>query len=155
VSGPARAAAGFDYDGQVGRLIQLSHDALQTRVLSKLADCGFPELSPPHVRVLLAAEAGPQRLVELANRCRMSRQALNHLLGLLVRAGYLGRSEDGNARMLSLSSRGRAAAAMITLAIDEFEQVYRTRVGAAGYQQFVAVLREIVANEYGGDVDVD
>lgn len=147
-SPPPTRLAEFDVDGQVGRLIRQSNDALQRRVMSRLEASGFGDLGFVYVRVLLAALKGPQRPGRLADRCPMTRQALNHLLIPMIKTGYMKRvsgPSGHDTRFLSLTAKGNAAAAIAVLVIDEFEQHYQSQVGPEAYEAFKHVLRLMAA----------
>ena len=69
-------------------------EAVQRHMLERLHERGFDDLDAAHLNVF--QYPGPQgaRPSELAARLRISKQALNYLLGELERLGYLERRPD-------------------------------------------------------------
>src|SRR5262245_35960916 len=78
----------------IGALLRLPWEAVQRRMLERLHERGFDDLVPAHLNVF--QYPGPQGASpsELAARLRMSKQAVNYLLGELERLGYLERRPD-------------------------------------------------------------
>src|SRR3954471_3995225 len=78
----------------IGALLRVPWEAVQQRMLERLHERGFDDLDAAHLNVF--QHPGPQgvRPSELAARLRMSKQALNYLLGQLERRGYLERHVD-------------------------------------------------------------
>src|SRR5262245_59721254 len=75
----------------IGALLRLPWEAVQRHMLERLHERGFTDLQPAHLNVF--QYPGPQgaKPSELAARLRMTKQALNYLLGELERLGYLER----------------------------------------------------------------
>src|SRR3954466_7872612 len=93
---------------------------------------GFDPPAAPHLPVF--QYPGPQgaRPSELAARLRMSKQALNYLLGALERLGYLERQappDDQRSRRIPLPARGVATIAVIRDAVAEVEAAWTARLG--------------------------
>src|SRR3954462_14605029 len=108
----------------IGALLRLPWEAVQRRMLERLHDLGFDDLDAAHVNVF--QYPGPQgaRPSELAARLRISKQALNYLLGQLERLGYLERRPDPDdlrSKRLALTPRGIAAIKVIREAVAEVE----------------------------------
>src|SRR5215813_10970761 len=78
----------------IGALLRVPLEQVQRRMLQRLHEHGFDDLDAAHLPVF--QYPGPQgaRPSELAARLRMSKQALNYLLGQLERLGYLERRAD-------------------------------------------------------------
>jgi DNA-binding MarR family transcriptional regulator len=82
---------------------------------------------------------GPQgtRPSELAARLRISKQALNYLLGGLERLGYLERradSDDLRSKRIALTPRGIAAVGVIREAVGEVESAWAEQLGAERFE---------------------
>src|SRR6476469_8929428 len=93
---------------------------------------GFDALDAAHLTVF--QYPGPQgaRPSELAARLRMSKQALNYLLGGLERLGYLERPpnpDDQRSRRIHLTARGVATIPVIRGAVAEVEEEWTARLG--------------------------
>ena len=114
----------------IGALLRIPWEAVQRRMLERLHERGFDDLDAAHLNVF--QYPGPQgaRPSELAARLRISKQALNYLLGELERLGYLERRPDPDdlrSKRIALTPRGTAAIRVIRDAVGELE----SRLGAA------------------------
>jgi DNA-binding MarR family transcriptional regulator len=94
---------------------------------------------------------GPQgaRPSELASRLRMSKQALNYLLGSLERAGYLERQphpDDSRSRRIVLTRRGLRAVEVIRDAVAEVETSWTHLLGAKRFAQLHTTLEQLGRN---------
>jgi DNA-binding MarR family transcriptional regulator len=144
----------FDPNEHMGRLLRLSMGALEHRMKRRLKEGGFEDLSPTQIKILLAAAAGPQRPGELAVRCGMTRQAMNHMVIMMRDQDYMEKTKGApgeGPRLLFLTAKGMAAAALAVLTSLEFERDYREAFGSKVFDDVLLVLRAM-ANEAGGDV---
>ena len=93
----------------IGALLRIPWEATQRRMLERLHERGFDDLDAAHLNVF--QYPGPQgaRPTELAARLRISKQALNYLLGELERLGYLERRPTPTTCAPSASPSPRAA----------------------------------------------
>src|SRR5438046_2766822 len=82
----------------IGALLRMPWEAVQEHMLERLHADGFDDFDASYLAVF--GYPGPQgeRPSELATRLRMSKQALNHLLGQLENRGYLARQGDPDDR---------------------------------------------------------
>src|SRR5512132_4315982 len=92
----------------IGALLRMPWEAVQRRMLELLHERGFGDLDAAHLNVF--QYPGPQgaRPSELATRLRMSKQAVNYLLGELERMDYLARRADpadGRSKRVALTAR--------------------------------------------------
>src|SRR5213592_1459896 len=111
----------------IGALLRMPWEAVQTHMLEELHERGFDDLDAAHLNVF--QYPGPQgaRPSELAARLRISKQALNYLLGELERLGYLERRpdpEDLRSKRVALTARGIAAIGVIRDAVTEVETAW-------------------------------
>ena len=129
----------------IGALLRTPWDAVQRRMLERLHERGFDDLDPAHLTVF--RYPGPQgmRPTELAAQLRISKQALNYLLGQLERLGYLERQPDPDdlrSRRIALTPRGAAAVPVIRDAVAELEAEWARRLGAERFGR----LRELLVD---------
>ena len=100
----------------IGALLRVPAQAIHRRIIRELNAAGFEELRVPHMAVLQFPSPDGVRPGLLAERAGMSKQAMNQLLRSLEGLGYLARSDspdEGRARIVRLTKRGRAAYAKI------------------------------------------
>src|SRR3989454_7069181 len=103
-------------DMLMGELLRVPAQAIHRRIINELNAAGFGELRVPHMAVLQFPGPDGVRPGILAERAGMSKQAMNQLLRSLDALGYLARSDapdEGRARIVRLTKRGRAAYAKI------------------------------------------
>src|SRR6266581_4786253 len=100
----------------IGALLRVPAQAIHRRIINELNAAGFEELRVPHMAVLQFPSPDGVRPGMLAERAGMSKQAMNQLLRSLEALGYVARSDapdEGRARIVRLTKRGRAAYAKI------------------------------------------
>ena len=130
----------------IGALLRLPWEAVQRRMLERLHERGFDDLDAAHLNVF--QYPGPQgaRPSELAARLRISKQALNYLLGELERLGYLERRpdpDDRRSRRVALTDRGTSAIAVIRDAVGEVEAAWTRQLGPERFAQLRGLLLEV------------
>jgi len=130
----------------IGALLRMPWEAVQRRMLERLHARGFDDLDAAHLIVF--QYPGPQgaRPSELAARLRMSKQALNYLLGELERLDYLERRadpDDGRSKRIAVTARGTAAIGVIREAVAEMETTWKQQLGSNRFGELRALLVEL------------
>ena len=130
----------------IGALLRLPWEAVQRGMLERLHERGFDDLDAPHLNVF--QYPGPQgaRPSELAARLRISKQALNYLLGELERLGYLERRADPDdlrSKRVAVTPRGVSAIKVIREAVAEMEASWREQLGKERFEQLRGLLSEL------------
>jgi DNA-binding MarR family transcriptional regulator len=130
----------------IGALLRMPWEEVQRRMLERLHESGFDDLDAAHLNVF--QYPGPQgaRPSDLAARLRISKQALNYLLGSLERLGYLDRRPDPSdlrSKRLALTSRGTAAIKVIRDAVGEIETAWAQRLGPNRFAQLRSLLLDL------------
>src|SRR4051794_24402504 len=130
----------------VGALLRVPLEAVQQHMLDRLHASGFGDFDAPYLPVF--QYPGPQgmRPSDLASRLRISKQALNYLLGELERLGYLERRPDPNdqrAKRIALTSRGVGAVSVIREAVEETEAAWSERLGPKRFAQLRRLLVDL------------
>ena len=130
----------------IGALLRQPLETVRRHMLERLHERGFDDLDAAHLNVL--QYPGPQgaRPSELAARLRISKQALNYLLGELERRGYLERRPDPDdlrSRRLAFTPRGVAAVGVIREAVGEVEASWAEQLGAERFAQLRELLVEL------------
>ena len=112
--------------------------------LTSLTPPVLTELSIPHLAVLQFPGPDGVRPGTLAERAGMSKQAMNQLLRSLENLGYLVRSDvpdEGRARIVRLTKRGRAAYAKMLDILRDIEREWSAELGPKRF----AELKELLA----------
>ena len=142
---PAPADAPFG-PPLIGALLRMPWEMVQRRMLEQLHEHGFTDLDAAHLTVF--QYPGPQgtRPSQLAGRLRMSKQALNYLLGQLEHLGYLERQADPDdlrSKRIVLTRRGEAVGRQMRQAVGELEKEWAQQLGEERFTQLRDLLREL------------
>ena len=115
-------------------------------MLERLHERGFRDLEPAHLNIF--QYPGPQgaKPSELAVRLRISKQALNYLLGELERLEYIERRPDADdlrSKRIALTPRGTTVARVMRDAVDEIETTWAKQLGAERFAELRNLLLEL------------
>ena len=127
----------------IGALLRVPAQAIHRRLIQELNAAGFDGLSVPHMAVLQFPGPDGVRPGVLAERAGMSKQAMNRLLRSLEDLGYLVRSDapdEGRARVVRFTKRGRAAYAKILDILRDIEREWSAELGAKDFRRLKALL---------------
>ncbi len=130
-------------DMLIGALLRVPGQAIQRRLIRDLNAAGFQGLTLPHMAVLQFPGPDGARPTTLAERAGMSKQAMNQLLRSLEALGYISRSgvpNEGRARIIRFTKRGRAAYAKIHDLLREIEREWIDELGSKDFAQLKALL---------------
>src|SRR6516225_5026224 len=130
-------------DMLIGALLHVPAQAIHRRLISELNAAGFAELRLPHMAVLQYPGPDGVRPGTLAERAAMSKQAMNQLLRSLEDLGYLTRSkapDEGRARIIRFTKRGRAAYAKIHDILRDIELEWSAELGPREFAQLKELL---------------
>jgi DNA-binding MarR family transcriptional regulator len=116
--------------------------AAARKLLARMAEAGFGDVREGHGCVFgfIDMERG-SRLTELAERSGLTKQAVGEAVGELQRLGYLQRvpdPDDGRAKIITLTDRGRDACQTIRRLFDDVEREWAEQLG----EDRVAALRD-------------
>ena len=130
----------------IGALLRVPAQAIHRRIITDLNAAGFEDLRVPHMAVLQFPGPDGVRPGLLAERAGMSKQAMNQLLRSLEGLGYLARSDapdEGRARIVRLTKRGRAAYAKIHDILQAIEEEWRDELGTRDFTQLKTLLLRV------------
>jgi DNA-binding MarR family transcriptional regulator len=130
----------------IGVLLRTPFEKVRRHMLHRLHEHGFSDLEAAHLNVLQYPGPQGQRPSELANQLRMSKQALNYLLGQLEGFGYLERRpdpDDQRSKRIALTERGLSLVPVIRNAVREIEDEWTAQLGAARFAELRALLLEL------------
>jgi DNA-binding MarR family transcriptional regulator len=122
-------------------LMQVKAAALE-RMFERMAGAGFDDVREGHGCVFgfIDLEHG-SRLTDLADRARLTKQAVGEAVAELERKGYVERVPDpvdGRAKIIKLTERGHEAALTGRRLFAEIEREWAEQIG----QELMAALRE-------------
>jgi DNA-binding MarR family transcriptional regulator len=130
----------------IGALLRIPWEAVQRHMLERLHERGFADFDSAYLSVF--QYPGPQgaRPSDLATRLRISKQALNHLLGQLEKLGYLERRPDPDdlrSKRVALTVRGNSAVRVIREAVAEVEASWAQQLGSKRLAELRRLLLDV------------
>ena len=138
----------------IGSLLRIPYETVRDRMLSGLHERGYTDLVAAHLNLLLWPGPENRRPSELATQTRMSKQALNYLLGQLEQLGYLTRRDDSadqRSKRIHVTPRGQAAIKAIRETVHEVEAEWKQQLGPRKFAQ----LRDTLMQLQGSDARAD
>lgn len=138
----------FDQPPLIGALLRIPLDAVRARILSGLHEAGFTDIVTAHFAVLRYPGPDNRRPLDLAAEARMTKQAMNYLLGQLERLGYLTRREDPDdqrSKRIHLTERGHAARDAIRKIVGQVEAEWERQLGQPEFERLHYLLVELNA----------
>ena len=130
----------------IGALLRLPWEAVQRHMLEQLHEHGFDDFDAAYLNVFQYPGPDGARPSELAVRLRVSKQALNYLLGELERLDYLERRPDPDdlrSKRVAFTARGKAAVQVIRDAVAEMEAAWAQRLGPRRFAQLRTLLVDL------------
>src|SRR5205807_4804317 len=116
----------------IGALLRMPFEVVRERMLAGLHERGFSDLVAAHLDVFQYPGPENQRPLDLAKHARMSKQAMNYLLGELERLGYITRRqdpEDQRFERVHATERGQAAGHAMREIVLEVETDWEQQLG--------------------------
>ena len=130
----------------IGALLRVPAQAIHRRIIHELNAAGFKELRLPHMAVLQFPGPNGVRPSTLAERAGISKQAMNQLLRSLEDLGYVVRSDardEGRARIIRFTKRGRAAYSKIHDILRDIEREWSAELGSTSLAQLKELLCQV------------
>ena len=115
-------------------------------MLTGLHERGFSDLVAAHLDVFQYPGPEGQRPLELATHTRMTKQALNYLLGQLQQLGYLNRETDNSdqrSKRIRLTPKGHAAITAIREIVHDVEAEWEQQLGPQKFAQLRDLLTQL------------
>jgi DNA-binding MarR family transcriptional regulator len=132
----------------IGALLRVPFETVRDRMLAGLHQRGFTDLVAAHLDVFQYPGPENQRPLQLATQTRMTKQALNYLLGQLEQLGYLTREPDNNdqrSKRIRLTSRDLAAVKAIREIVKDVEIEWEEQLGPRKFAQLRDLLTQLYA----------
>jgi DNA-binding MarR family transcriptional regulator len=142
----------------LGRLLLQAHRALATELREGMTERGYPDVRPGHAAVFMHIDRrSGTRLTDLARRARITKQGMMLVVDDLEGRGYVRRvpdEEDGRAKVVRLTARGRRYVAEARRAIAAVEGRARRELGDRRYEALRSALNSLVGEEDAEDEEV-
>jgi DNA-binding MarR family transcriptional regulator len=123
-----------------------AYSLLGFQIVEGVVGAGFPH-RPKHSAVFAQISPDGSRLTELAQKANMTPQAMGELVDELVALGYVVRRpdpDDGRAKLIVLTRRGRAAVAAGRQTIDGIEEQVAEILGERGHRELRRLLSKLL-----------
>lgn len=133
-------------DPMTGVHLFLANRALEARAFEAVGAAGADDLTAAQARLLARVADEGSRLVELADRARVTKQTAGHLVDQLERNGYVERGpdpSDGRARLIRLTPRARAVVPLAGAEVVKVLEEWREHLGDRAMDQLVAALARL------------
>jgi len=138
-------------DTPLGRLLQEAQRALADELIQSMSERGYSDVKAGYSAVFMNIDrrAGT-RLTELARRARMTKQGMMLLVDELEERGYVRRvpdPEDGRAKVVKLTARGRRCVGEARRAVQAVEGRTRRMLGDRRYEALRSSLGTLIGAE--------
>src|SRR5438046_3259483 len=144
-----------DMETPLARLLLEANRALGGELLEGLSERGYSDVRPGHAALFMTIDRRTgTRLTELARRAHITKQGMMLLVDELEEAGYVRRvpdPEDGRAKLVRLTARGRNYVAEARRAMAAVESRARRQLGWRRYAAFRTALEELAGEEEPND----
>src|SRR3954452_15702227 len=133
-------------DDDLGRLLLRAHRAVNAAVFDRLVALGHDAVRPAHASVFLNLDPDGTRMVTLAHRAGVSRQAISPLVRDVQTAGYVDVEpdpDDGRATRVRLTERGVAFCLQVAAVVRDLDQQWEGLLGADELDRLRAALHTV------------
>jgi DNA-binding MarR family transcriptional regulator len=123
-----------------------AYSLLGFQIVEGVVGAGYPQ-KPKHSAVFAQISPDGSRLTTLARRANMTPQAMGELVDELVDLGYVIRRpdpNDGRAKLIVLTRRGRDAVAAGRQTIQDIEDQVTTLLGERGHHELRRLLSKVL-----------
>lgn len=133
----------------VAGLLRMAYEVARRRQLQVQFEQGFTDLTQAHLNVLVYPPPDGVRPTELAERCFMTKQAMNYLLGELEARGYIERCSEKGRRsvLIHLTRRGWKFFETQWVAMKQLEDEWAAIIGKKQFGEFLGILRHLSSLE--------
>jgi DNA-binding MarR family transcriptional regulator len=136
---------------QLARLLLAAHRTLSADLVDELEERGWPDLRASQAALVLNVDRrSGTRLTELARRAGVTKQAMMIVVDELEVRGLVRRTpdpEDGRAKVVRLTARGRQFAAECRRAVAAVEARAKRTLGGRRYDVLRETLDLLLATE--------
>ncbi|GIF67497.1 hypothetical protein Ais01nite_55320 [Asanoa ishikariensis] len=130
----------------IGQLLVRLLRQFRAEMFEPAADSGYGDLREPHLQIFGNIYGGA-RLTDLAGRAQLSLAATSELVNDLQQLGYLERQpdpQDGRAKLIVPTERGRAALSDAGDRVAEIEEHWGDVIGRARFADACRALQDLL-----------
>jgi DNA-binding MarR family transcriptional regulator len=123
------------------------------RLRAAFAAAGLDGIRPAQSAALVPLAAGPLHASDVADRLRVTRQAVAQAMTALERHGYVARVPDpvdARARLIELTPRGRRALRVMRSSAGDVESQWQQALGPRRLRELRAILQTLLAADPAG-----
>jgi DNA-binding MarR family transcriptional regulator len=134
------------------RLLGVALADFSDELSKRVEAAGFTDIRPGHGCVFGTIDPHGSRLTDLAQRANMTKQSVGEATSDLEQHGYVERipdPNDGRAKIIRLTERGREAQAIGRQLIDDLEREWAERYGEERIAALRDALEEVTAEHLG------
>ncbi len=135
----------FNQAPYIGALMRIGLEVARARILDALKTADLGDIDHSYLGLFQYPLSDGQRPIDIAKRLRISKQALNHLLGQLERLDYLERRSEEGSRQSTVhyTARGWKVIETTLTAMQQLETDWITRIGPRRFAEFKATIKEL------------
>lgn len=134
-------------DPNVGQLLLAAWELFADEIVSGIRRRGFPDFRLADTQVVRYLDPEGTRITALAERARMSKQAMSELVRRVERQGYVERRddpEDGRAKRVHLTDTGRRVTEAARATYRELIRGWREELGEENFGRLKGLLSELL-----------
>ena len=138
----ATSSRSGDEEPSLGVLLFIPYRHMEQRILDAVVAAGYP-ITLTQARLFQRVNPNGSRLTTLASAAQVTKQAAKFLVDQLEAGGYVERvadPDDGRARLVRITERGRAVIDVATTVEREIEQEWLSHLGAPRTQELRRML---------------
>lgn len=131
----------------VGQLLARLLREFRRDLAAPQAEQGYGDIRDPHMQIFGNIRTGSIRLTDLASRAQLSLAATSELVNDLEVLGYLTRRpdpQDGRAKLIELTDRGRRLLADAGHRVADLEARWSELVGADDFEHMCATMQRLL-----------
>ena len=116
----------------IASILRRLHLRIRADIHRAILEAGFDDISPAHMYVFQIPGPEGAQPSDLARTTNTTKQAMNHLLGVLEANGYLQRRADptnGRSKIVHLTSKGRKVMEVMARASLDIEAAWTRTLG--------------------------
>jgi DNA-binding MarR family transcriptional regulator len=130
----------------IGRLLLRAQRDFDAALNARLRERSYPDVRLAHSALFAHIDPEGTRSSELAERAGMTKQGMGQLVADLEKKGYVERvedPEDGRARVVRLTKKGRRHVHDAREIIGEIEEAYARRLGDGRLETLRTILNDL------------